>query len=262
MARTRIIGLCLIVAFAMGAVAAGASAQAPSFGRCLKTKEGGGAKYTTAKCTVVASGEKENLEWYPAFGESKPLEKAAFTTAIQPATLAALTTVAGTKIVCRQATSGGAYTSDKTVGGIVLKFTECESGGGKCNSAGKGVGQITWNELEGSLGIWKTGETAAKDKPGISLKPSTGELLVEFSCGGLVVKVKGAVIVPVQANAMKLSTTVKLNAHNGKQKPERFVGGPPEILECKFSAASYEQCGLALAMIQTNEEKIEASTVL
>jgi hypothetical protein len=258
----RTTGLCLIVGFIVGAAAASASAEAPSFGRCLKTKDGEGLKYTSAKCTVVATGEKENFEWYLAFGSTRPLEKAGFTTAIEPATVAALTTVAGTKITCMQEGSGGMYTSNKTVGGVVLKFAECETGGGKCNSAGKGVGQITWNELDGSLGVWRTGETAAKDAPGISLSPTTGEKLVEFACAGLSVQVKGAIILPVPGNAMKLSTKVKLTAHNGKQKPEQFVGGPQEVLKCKFSAAPEEQCALTLAMTWTNEEKVEASTVL
>jgi hypothetical protein len=258
----RIAGVCLIVVFATGAIAASASAEAPSFGRCLKTKEGGGTKYTSAKCTVVAAGEKENFEWFPAFGESKPLEKAGFTTAIKPATIALLETKSGTKITCTGETGGGAYTGDKTVGGIVLQFTGCESGGCKANSAGKGAGQITWNELDGSLGIWKTGETAAKDKLGISLKPTTGEELVEFACAGLAVKVKGSMILPVPGNAMKLSSTVKFNSSKGKQKPEKFVGGPTEVLECKFGPAPYEQCALTLSTNWANEEKVEASTVL
>jgi hypothetical protein len=261
MKRIRITGICLIVAFVMGAVAASASAEAPEFGRCLKTQVGGGTKYTTAKCTVVASGEKEIFEWYPAFGESKPLEKAGFATKLKPETIATLETIAGSKITCKGETSGGKYTGDKTVGGIVLKFTSCESGGGKCNSAGKGAGEITWNELDGVLGIWKTGETKVQDKAAISLKPTTGEL-VEFFCAGLVIKVKGSLLLPVPANAMKLSATVKLTAPKGKQKPEKFVAGPQEVPECKFAAAPYEKCGLTIALIQTNEEKVEASTVL
>jgi hypothetical protein len=265
MRRIRIISLCLTVAFVMGAVAAGASAEAPSFGRCLKTKEGGGTKYNSAKCTVVAAGEKENFEWYPAFGESKPLEKAGFATALKPETLASLQTIGGTKITCKGETSGGSYTGNKTVGGIVLTFTGCENGpGAKCNSAGKGPGVVTWNELDGSLGVWKTGETPAKDKLGISLKPTTGEELVEFSCtnGAITIKVRGSAILPVTANAMKLSATVKFNSYKGKQKPENLVGGPQEVPECKFASAPYEQCGLTLATIWTNAEKVEASTLL
>jgi hypothetical protein len=262
MKSIRIISLCLIVAIVMGAVAASASAEAPEFGRCLKTKEGGGTKYTSSKCTVVASGAMENFEWYPAFGGSKPLARAGFTTALKPETIAVLTTVAGTKITCKRESSGGGYTGNKAVGGIVLKFIECESGGGKCSNLGQSEGHVTWNELDGSLGIWKSGETKVQDKPGISLKPTTGELLVEFSCGGLVVKVRGSVIVPVPGNTMKLITTLKLNAYKGKQKPEQFIEGPQEVPECKFAAAPYEQCGLSLTMIWTNEEKVEVSTIL
>jgi hypothetical protein len=262
MKRLRIMSLCLTVALVMGAFAASASAEAPEFGRCLKTKEGGGTKYTSSKCTVVASGEKENFEWYPAFGASKPLEKAGFATKLKPETIATLEAVAGSKIICKGETSGGKYTGDKTVGGIVLKFTACEAAGGKCNSAGKGAGEVTWNELGGVLGIWKAGETKLQDKAAISLKPTTGEELVEFSCGGLAIKVKGSLLLPVPANAMKLNATVKLTAPKGKQKPEKFVEGPQEVPECKFAAAPYEKCGLTLTLIQTNEEKVEASTVL
>jgi hypothetical protein len=241
---------------------ASASAEAPEFGRCLKTKEGGGTKYTTAKCTVVASGEKEIFEWYPAFGESKPLVKAGFTTKLKPETIATLTTIAGSKIICKGETSGGQYTGNKAVGGVILKFTGCETAGGQCNSVGESAGKVTWNEVGGALGIWQTGETEVKDKPGISLRPTTGEELVEFFCGGLVVKVRGSIIVPVPGNAMKLSATVKLTTYKGKQKPEKFVGGPQEVPECKLAAAAYEQCGLMLTLIQTNEEKVEVSTIL
>jgi hypothetical protein len=263
--RVRVMTFCVIAALAISAVAAAtASAEAPEFGRCLKTKAGGGTKYTTAKCTVVASGEKENFEWSSAFGSAKPLEQAGFTTKLKPETIATLQTIGGTKVTRKGETSGGSYTGNKTVGGIILKFTGCETAGGQCNSAGKGAGVITWNELSGVLGIWRTGETKAKDKPGISLKPTTGEQLVEFACagGGLSVQVRGAVILPVPGNAMKLSTTVKLVAAKGKQTPERFVGGPQEVLECKFAAAACEQCGLSMTMIWTNEEKVEVSTVL
>jgi hypothetical protein len=246
----------------MGAVAATASAEAPEFGRCLKTKEGGGTKYTTAKCTIVASGENEIFEWYSAFGSAKPLAKAGFTTKLKPETLVVIETKSGTKFVCKGETSGGAYTGNKSVGGIVMTFTGCESGGGKCNSAGKGTGVITWNELDGSLGVSKTGETQVKDKLAISLKPTTGEELVEFFCGGLTVQVRGRIILPVTANAMKLSSTVKFTAAKGIQKPANLVGGPQEAPECSIAKTPYEPCGLSFAMIQTNEEKVEASTLL
>jgi hypothetical protein len=148
------------------------------------------------------------------------------------------------------------------VGNIVLKFTGCETTSGQCNSAGDSAGKVRWNEVDGGLGIWKTGETKVKDKPGISLKPTMGELLAEFVCGVVAVKIRGALMVAVPGNAMKRTTTVKLIATKGKQTPAQFVGGPVEVPECKFAAAPYEQCGLTLTTIQTNEEKIETSTIL
>jgi hypothetical protein len=61
---------------------------------------------------------------------------------------------------------------------------------------------------------------------------------------------------------MKLSGTVKLAQAKGKQKPDKFVEGSTEILETSFLGGPYEPSGLAIALVQANEEKVEVSTVL
>jgi len=289
MRRIRIVGLCLVAVFAMSAVVAtSASADNPEYGRCLKQKTGK-TKYTTAKCTVVASGEKENFEWIPG-----PGPKAGFTAALKPTTIATLETKAGTKVTCKKlAASGGLYTSTTNVTVAVTDFSECESGGIKCNTKGAGTGVIKVKELEGELGVIKKEVPSTKDKIGTVLwpaggKPEIGETasvfvefecgtltvlwpkggtatsgseFVEFECGTLTVKVKNSVISPVTSNAMKLTATVKFTAAKGVQKPTKFEGGPNMFLESKFSAAAYEQSGQSATTIQTNEEKIEVRSL-
>jgi hypothetical protein len=261
MRRIRIVGLCLVAVFAMSAVVAtGASADNPEYGRCLKQKTGK-TKYTTAKCTVVASGEKENFEWIPG-----PGPKPGFTAALKPTTIATLETKAGTKVTCKKLAAVGSYTGLTTVKTSQTDFSECESGGIKCNTKGAGTGIIKVKNLEGELGTIKKEPITTKTKIGNVLWPeggtsTSGSEFVEFECGTLTVKVKNSVISPVTSNAMKLTATVKFTAAKGVQKPTKFEGGPNNFLESKFSAAAYEQSGQSATTIQTNEEKIEVRSL-
>jgi hypothetical protein len=267
MMRIKVTGLCLVAVVAMSAIAAtGASAANPEFGRCIKTKAGGGTKYNSAKCTVVAVGEKENYEWYAAFGSGKPLEKTGFTAVLKPETIATLETKDGKKVTCRKLIAKAKFTSNTTISGSQTDFSECESSGIKCNTEGAGVGVIQVKELEGELGVISKGETGVKDKIGTVVWPkggtaTSGAEFVEFACGGLVVKVKNSVIAPITSNAMKLSATVKYTAAKGVQKPTKFLGGPNMFLESKFSAAEYQQSGQSATTIQTAEEKVEARSL-
>jgi hypothetical protein len=270
MMRIRITGLCLVAAFAMSAIVATAASGAnPEYGRCLKTKAGGGTKYTSAKCTVVASGEKENFEWYPAFGGAKPLEKTGFSAALKASTIATLETKSGTKVTCTSLAAKAKFTGNKTITVTQTDFSGCESGGIKCNTAGAGTGIIKVKELEGELGVISKGETGIKDKIGNVLwpkggKPETGPTaaeFVEFNCGGLTVNVRGSVISPVTANSMKSIATVKFTAAKGVQKPTKFLGGINMYLESSFAKALYEQSGQSATTVQTAEEKVEARSL-
>jgi hypothetical protein len=268
MRRGRVLGLGLTVGLGIVmAASATAAAEAPEFGRCLKQATKSLSNYDNAKCVKTAGEDagteaeklqKGNYQWFPA------VVKAKFATAIKPETIVVLESVAGTKLICAGETGAGEYTGLKTAGGIVLKFTGCETSGGKCNSAGEagGSGRVTTQELSGVLGIWQTGTTMAKDKPGLSLRPATGETVVQIECVGVVLTVRGALILPLAGNAMKLSSTYKLAQAKGRQKPAKFVEGPMEVLEMSALGKEYEQAGLAFAFTLTNEEKVEVSTVL
>jgi len=276
MRRIRIVGLCLVSVFAIGAVTAtGASAfgEPPEVGRCLK-KTGGAWK--DGGCKTASKPGEEKFEWYPAYkaaqnGETKLAEKLKFTSKSKPETSIQLeTTGAGNPgkvksvVKCKEQTSTGEVTGPKTNKATNVVFTGCESSGLKCKSSkgGEVEGEIKVNNLDGNLGIEKTGETKAKDKVANRYVPTGGGHFVDFACGGIAVEVRGAVLNPVTANAMKLTATVKFVAKGGKQKPEKFVGGVKEVLESKFSnvPGEFEQSGQTLTTIQTNEEKLEINT--
>jgi hypothetical protein len=240
-------------------------ANAPEFGRCVKVpSEKVGTKtvyhggFTAATCLVKSGTHTGPYEW-----EAGVL-KAHFTTKIKELTKVTLQTVKGSKVTCTGETSTGEYTSLKTVGGVVLALTGCELARlkAKCASAGRAPGEIVTKQLEGRLGIDTLGETAAKNKIGLDLfaDGQTGSLM-EFSCATTTVSVRGSVIVPVTANKMLLTVTVKASATTGKQKPENFVGEPKDILEASFSGGVFEQTGLTLTATQTNEEPVEVNSV-
>jgi len=265
--RIRIIGLCLLAAFAISVIAAaGAGAANPEFGRCLKEGEKKLNNYDNAKCIKLPSEDpgteaeklkKGSFVWHPG-----PPAKPNFTAALKPSTIATLETKAGTKVTCTALTAKGKIESLTTITVSQTDFSGCESGGIKCNTSGAGTGVIKVKELEGELGVISKGSPSTKDKIGTVLwpkggSPTSGSEFVEFACGGLTVKVKDSIIAPVPANAMKLAATIKYTASKGVQKPTKFEGGPNTFLESKFSAAPYEQSGQSATTIQTAEEKVE-----
>ncbi len=64
MRRVRIIGLCVIAALAISAVAvSSASAAAPEFGRCVKKAKAEGTGYSNSGCTTSASGSEAKYKW-------------------------------------------------------------------------------------------------------------------------------------------------------------------------------------------------------
>jgi len=271
MRRIKIVGLCLVAVFAMGAVFAGAASAAnPEYGRCIKEGAKELSKYDSSKCIKTAAEdpgtEEEKLKKGSYVWKAGVPPKAGFTAALKPTTIATLETKAGTKVTCKKLAAVGKYTGLKTVSTTQTDFSECESGGIKCNTAGAGTGVIKVKNLEGELGVITSVVPHTKDKIGNVLwpaggSPTSGSEFVEFECGTLVVKVKNSVISPVTSNAMKLTATVKFTAAKGVQKPTKFAGGPNMFLESKFSAAPYEQSGQSATTIQTNEEKVEVRSL-
>jgi len=293
----RIAGLCLVAAFALSAVlSAGASAfvrEPPEVGRCVKQT---GGKFKDGGCKVPSKPGEEKFEWIPAFetnayNTAHPPKlnyksKSKLETSIQLETTGAENPGKVKSVVTceNKATPGeeseGTVTGPKTSTAKKVIFHNCSSSGLKCKTLPTDAeGEIKVAELDGLLGIEKKGATKAADKVANEFTPkgAKGTHFADFECGGIGVEVKGHVLNPVTANAMKLTATVKFVAKLGKQKPERFAGetqactpvNVPEgskcpILESAFSnipGAPFEQSGQTLTAIQTNEEKLEVSTV-
>jgi hypothetical protein len=174
---------------------------------------------------------------------------------------AELQTVSGTTVVCGGVTSEGEYSGPKTISNLVTTFTDCTIGGLKCTSPGAEAGEIVTSNLNGELGVIK--KEATKTKIGIDLFPATGTVESEFPCGGFVsVVVTGSVIHEIRANAMILTENENFTQTKGKQKPEKFEGMPTDVLESSVSGGAPEQSGLSLRGLLSNEEKIEANTVV
>ena len=106
------------------------------------------------------------------------------------------------------------------------------------------AGEIVTSELEGELGVEKTGATAAKNKVGLDLY-SAGRFgpMMEFACGSTAVTVRGSVIVPIKADKTLAAEALKLKAAKGKQKPEGFVSEPKDVLEESFDSHPSNKLG-------------------
>src|SRR5207244_6977778 len=111
----------------------------------------------------------------------------------------------------------------------------------------------------GALAVEKLGtKGAVSDKLALALfSPGEGGVVAEFSCGATPVVVTGSVLVPFKSNKMLLTATLKYVQGGGKQKPEKFEGGAPDVLSTTFGEGSPEQTGLALTTVLTNAEKME-----
>jgi hypothetical protein len=260
MRQIRIAGLCLVVAFALGAVAAtSAMATAPEYGRCLKKKTKSLPAYTSSKCTVESKEVKTaNYEWVPGAGKTKFETKGG---------IGILTSTNGQKVECKTESSTGEFFegNNKEAGNMTIKFNECVSLSLACTSPGAKAGELLTNDVEALVG-W---ENKALKKTDIELHPGksvSSGLFIEFECGGLVVKVKGAVLVPVKNDAMKTSEILKFVQKAGKQKPEKWEESSGKvILEASFEGGPYEQSGQQIASTLkelAGEQALELNAVI
>jgi hypothetical protein len=257
MKRSIVAGICLIAALAVtGVLSAAASAAAPEFGRCV-AKAGG--KYATSACDSEKA-KAEKYEWLPGPGANNK-----FTSHIKSGTKATLETVKKLKVTCTGETSTGEVATAKEVAHVVAIFTGCISSGLKCHSSIGGTqaeGEIKTNPMHGGLGVEKEGtKPPLNNKLAEELTPEGGGEFTSFVCAGISVKVKGAVLHPITTDKMINKATEKFAASKGKQKPEKYVGGSPIILESSFSGGPYEQSGQTITTETTFEESGEANTV-
>lgn len=218
------------------------------FGRCVKGAKGSG-EYKDAACTEL--GGEEKFAWHP--GVLKPKVTAS-------GGAATIEDVAKHKITCTAESASGEYSGVKQLVGAI-KLTGCELvGTGKCSSTGAAEGELVSGTLEGVIGF----QDKETNKVGLELSGAAEhEVLVEASCAGKSVVIKGAVIAPI-TTVNKMSSTFKLKykATAGKQSPEHFEGESNAVLSMSINGGASEQAGLTLESTVTNEEEVELNTVV
>jgi len=273
MRRIRIVGLCLAAIFALTAImATSASALNPEVGRCIKLA---GGKYKAGTCkTLAKTAEEKKWEWYPAFvggvvNETPSKPKLKYSSKSKEGALIKLETLSGETVLATGQTSLGEVTGEQTNVATKIIFTGVNAFESLCTSTkpkGTNPGEVLVNDLSGKIGIEKNGLEGnhEKDKAANLFVPKIGTIFTEFECAGIPIVVRHEVMNPVTSNAMKLTATVKFAATKGKQKPEKFVtdvAGTKRVLESNKLGGAFEQAGQTLTTIQTNEEKLEVSTV-
>jgi hypothetical protein len=238
-------------------VVTNASAAAPEFGRCLKAatvKKVFTGRFSDSACTKeVPEAERGKLgkyEWHP--GAVKKFQTTA-------GGKGALATVGGLGVHCETEHSKGEYSGTKEVKNVVVKFNGCESAGAQCSTTGSASGELVTKTLEGVVGFINK----AALKTGFDLYPEgkTG-LFIEFACLGLTVAVRGSVIVPITADKMLLTGTLKYVAKGGRQEVEHFEGEANDVLEASFRGGAFEQSGQTISTTLTDEEKLELNAVI
>jgi len=274
MKSIRIPGLCLVATLLVSMVATGSALAEqklppkPFFGQCQKVLIAKAGNADDAQCSTTAKNEKEWIEVVGGETEcretvtkeagnkidagctktgkgdyiqvAEPVETFSSTSGI-----GVLETVGGTKVECAK---------DKNVGRIIgpsqvrifVTFTGCgtEVLGKReaCTSSGANVEEIKTKELSGQLRYIKEPATT---EVGLQLKPASGELFAEFTCAGVSIKVKGAIIGKVTSalNTYSRTGTVRFKQTKGKQEPEKFEGGVKETLESTNLFGTFEQSG-------------------
>jgi hypothetical protein len=221
MKRIRIMGLCIVAAFALSAVAA-SSASAGEYGQCKSTSPTTGkaikkGEFTDVNCQVwsvkVKNGKevkakKGHFEWFPgpspsceakkggeytdstcATKSSKP-KKGKFEKPCGALSCAGLKSSTGEAVLeggpaavkCTASTGEGEITGVKTDREVV-KFTGCEAAGQKCTSLRGATkeGEIVTNVLETTL-IDGPSEPGQKGEKGLSgLEPKEDEVWLQFA---------------------------------------------------------------------------------
>jgi hypothetical protein len=234
MKRIRIVGLCLVAMFALGAVAAtSASAELPEYKTCIKASPKESGKFNNKECTVASKGGKKEGDY--ELGEWNKGKKVTFTGKNGESTLDSYIpekesefwtggTIAG-KVVCKSGKSKGSITGPKT-STVTVEFKTCSSEGKKCTSKGAKTGTIDTNPLNTVLGFDEKSEVVSLVEGG---KEGTSPSAA-FNCEGLAIETTGSVLGVDTGNINKIAKestqTFKVNAKGGQEVV--FAGVPNE----------------------------------
>jgi len=232
----RVLFASLLAGLTVTCCASPALANGPVFARCLKVAPEGKAyhgNFTTSKCSSTSTTKTGKYEGYLG-AEGAELTLTAGKVTFESHTKA--------QITCSAASGVGEVTGAHFLGDITLNFSGCESAGLKCATEEAKEEVIATPVLVGALGFEKGGP---KPKTALELRTgSASEPFFEASCGGVAVKVRGAVLVPVKASKASTKLSLKFDGKGGIQKPEQFEGGANRHLEISYGGGAFERADL------------------
>lgn len=252
--RIKTMGLCLLAAFLVAAVAvSSASAALPEYKVCAKATKVGKeytGKYSDKACTTTTTGGKYEL----VSGTGK---KPGFKAKSGPSKLE--TPGVGTT-ECKSSKSTGEFSGSKEVKKVITEFKTCTSLGKKCQSTGAKAGTIITDASSGTLGyISKT-----PLKVGVVLSPETGTYLAQFECEGAQIRSLGSLVGEVKGNVNTISKSFSLSfkSKEGHQEFTHFEGGAEgehEVrTEFNLGEGFFPAGGLPSGQEQVSEVKGEA----
>ena len=249
MTRVRLVGVCLVFVCAMCmVVAAGASAVAPEYGRCEKVAKPYNGGFTNSGCTKTSGTKTGKYEWHPGVLKTKQTSKGG---------KGILEEAGKYSVGCESEESSGEYSGTKDAKDVIVKFKKCAAPGLICTSPGHEKGELETVPLEGKV-VW---ENEAKHKTALDLFPEAGGNFIEFTCGAtLTVAVRGSILVPVTADKMSSTVTLKYVGKKGIQKVQEYEEGGSKIkdvLEANFAGSGFVQASQTITSTVTNEEKLE-----
>ncbi len=261
MRLVRVLGLTVVAALAVSAVGAvGASAEPPEYGRCVKVpkieKKYGG-RFTDKGCTKKSETSTGKYEWLPGGVKLKQTSTGGKGT---------LQEVGKYAVGCTSESSVGEYVGTKEAKKVVVTFKGCKVPPFVCTSPGHAAGELVTKPLEGRA-VWKN---EAKHEAALDLFPTPekpGEKepkFIEFTCGeALTVAVRGSVLVPIQANKMSSTFTLKYKQKNGFQEVKDYEEEGKlveDILEANFEGKGWAKSGQTITATVKNEEALELNT--
>jgi hypothetical protein len=259
-----------------------ASNNPPEFGRCKKVVgEMVGSRtvyhghYANSGCTKASPEVKGKYEWFPG------VEKTKFKATSKGKVL--FETVDGKKISCTSEEEAGEYATSKLEEPVVFTFKGCnfeEKHGYKVSfgpfpatSEGRAEGEIVTEptECELGVGVSATGVTQAKGQLALTCAEEQEFMWLKWKAPAYLGEtevelcITGWWIFATKANSMSMSATLTSKQSKGKQKIAKIVESPlpNEYLESRLNrSGSFEQMGLGLTSEQTNEEAVEANSVV
>jgi hypothetical protein len=257
--RLKMMGGCLVAAFAMSAAAVATASAAPDYGRC-KALTGG--KYQDKGCTTASVPGKEKYEWYP-WGSGLPTPENRGVTTKLKGKSATLETVTGAKVVCTSETGAGEIASSIYVI-ETMTFKGCSSAGLPCTTAGQAAGTIVAGPAYDYL-VFQSGKQGGR-------MLYEGYYWIVFECAGgplasLHVKIYYAATGTTKFGKMVTKETVKYTATKGKQIPEENETYGTVYLRAQLWTPAEEfieevQTGLTMTVIQKYNEKWEINPVV